>query len=38
MKGVGNFYLGTSVVEIVRVYADMNISLLFVNRDGVGDP
>jgi hypothetical protein len=26
------------VVEVTKVYADMNISLFFVNGDGVGDP
>jgi hypothetical protein len=29
---------GTSMVEIVKVCADVNSSLFFVNGDGVGDP
>ena len=30
--------LGTNMVEIVKVYADGNGSLFFVNGDRVGDP
>jgi hypothetical protein len=30
--------LGTSMVEIVKVDADANNALFFVNRDGVGNP
>jgi hypothetical protein len=29
---------GTSIVEIMKVCADVNSSLFFVNGDGVGDP
>jgi hypothetical protein len=29
---------GTSVFEIMKVCADVNGSLFFVNQDGVGDP
>jgi hypothetical protein len=29
---------GTSMVEIVKVGADVNSALFFVNGDGVGDP
>jgi hypothetical protein len=29
---------GTSMIEIVKVSADVNGALFFVNRDGVGDP
>jgi hypothetical protein len=29
---------GTSMVEIMKVSADANSALFFVNRDGVGDP
>jgi hypothetical protein len=31
------FVFGTSVVEITKVYADVNSALFFVNGDGVGD-
>jgi hypothetical protein len=29
---------GTSMIEIMKVSADANSALFFVNRDGVGDP
>jgi hypothetical protein len=29
---------GTSMVEVMKVCADMNSSMFFVNGDGVGDP
>jgi hypothetical protein len=29
---------GTSMIEIMKVSADVNSALFFVNRDGVGDP
>jgi hypothetical protein len=32
------YVFGTSVVEVVKFYTDMNSSLFFVNGDGVGDP
>jgi hypothetical protein len=34
----GEFVFGTSMVEIMKIGADMNNALFFVNGDGVGDP
>jgi hypothetical protein len=37
-EGGWEVVFGTSMVEVTKVYADTNSSLLFVNGDRIGDP
>ena len=37
-KRSGKIFFETGVIEIMKVSADVNSALFFVDRDGVGDP
>jgi hypothetical protein len=37
-EGCWEVVFGTGVIEIMKVSADVNSALFFVDRDGVGDP